>query len=243
DPAAVRGYAATRLPAHLVPAVVTVLDRLPLTVNGKVDKAALPAPEAAAGTGRAPATPVEEILCGLFADVLGREQVGPDDSFFASGGDSLLGMRLTARIRAVLDADLSVRDLFATPSAAGLARTLAGTGAGSRAPLRPAVRPDRVPLSYAQRRMWFLNRMATGASADTTGAYNLPLALRLTGDLDRRALEAALGDLADRHESLRTVFPDTDGEPWQRVLSGPAARPPLTVIETDPTGLPDALAG
>ncbi|MGP2442970.1 condensation domain-containing protein, partial [Streptomyces sp. JW3] len=244
DPAAVRAYAATRLPAYMVPAVVTVLDRLPLTVNGKVDKAALPAPEAVGGRGRAPSTPVEEILCGLFADVLGLERVGPDDGFFESGGDSLLGMRLTARIRAVLDADLSVRDLFATPSPAGLARRLADAADGSRAPLRPADRPDRperVPLSYAQRRMWFLNRMA-GTGADATGAYNLPLALRLIGRLDRGALEEALGDLADRHESLRTVFPDTDGEPWQRILTGDSARPPLAVIETDESRLADDLA-
>ncbi|MDH6220984.1 amino acid adenylation domain-containing protein [Streptomyces pseudovenezuelae] len=241
DPAAVREYAATRLPAYMVPAAVTVLDRLPLTVNGKVDKATLPAPETVGGPERAPSTPVEEILCGLFADVLSLERVGPDDSFFEAGGDSLLGMRLTARIRAVLDADLSVRDLFATPSAAGLARVLSVTADGARAPLRPAVRPDRVPPSYAQRRMWFLNRMA-GAGADATGAYNLPLALRLTGDLDQRALEEALGDLADRHESLRTVFPDADGEPWQQVLTGEAARPPLTAIDTDEARLEEVLA-
>uniref|UniRef100_UPI002A821118 amino acid adenylation domain-containing protein n=1 Tax=Streptomyces sp. CRN 30 TaxID=3075613 RepID=UPI002A821118 len=242
DPAAVREHAATRLPAYMVPASVTVLDRFPLTVNGKIDRAALPAPDAAGGSGRAPSTPVEEILCGLFADVLGLERVGPDDDFFAAGGDSLLGMRLTARIRAVLDADLSVRDLFAAPSAAGLARSLADAADGSRAPLRPAdVRPDRVPLSYAQRRMWFLNRM-DGTDSDATGAYNLPLALRLTGDLNRQALEEALGDLADRHESLRTVFPDAEGEPWQRILTGEAGRPPLRVIETDEARLEEEVA-
>ncbi|MEV0643415.1 amino acid adenylation domain-containing protein, partial [Streptomyces sp. NPDC050619] len=238
--AAVREFAAARLPAYMVPAAVTVLDALPLTPNGKVDKAALPALEYGAGQGRAAATPVEEILCGLFADVLGVERVGPDDGFFELGGDSLLGMRLVARIRAVLDAKVSIRDLFGAPSVAGLARQLAGAVERKRLELLPQPRPDQVPVSYAQRRMWFLNRLAE-ADSEAAGAYNLPLALRMEGELDLQALEAALGDVADRHESLRTVFPDADGEPWQQVLEGAAGRPALDVRQADPAQLDELI--
>ncbi|MCZ9343580.1 condensation domain-containing protein, partial [Streptomyces sp. TRM76130] len=224
-------------------------------------------PEALRGPGRAPSSPVEDVLCGLFAEVLGTERVGVDDDFFASGGDSLLGMRLVARVRTVFDADLSIRDLFAAPTVAGLALALAeaeaetkaeagsaseaesaseaaaGTGAsvaGRPVALRPRPRPEEVPLSFGQQRMWFLNRM-DGTDSDAAGAYNLPLALRLTGDLDRRALEAALGDLADRHESLRTVFPSREGKPRQDVLTGPAAHPGLILGDTDPEHLHSTL--
>ncbi|MEV0119910.1 amino acid adenylation domain-containing protein, partial [Streptomyces sp. NPDC050844] len=241
DTAAIRAFTAVRLPDHMVPATVTVLDALPLTPNGKVDKAALPAPEYAAGQGRAAATPVEEILCGLFADVLGVERVGPDDGFFELGGDSLLGMRLVARIRAVLDAKVSIRNLFGAPSPAGLARQLAGAVERKQMELLPQPRPDQVPVSYAQRRMWFLNRLAE-ADSEAAGAYNLPLALRMEGALDLEALKAALGDVADRHETLRTVFPDADGEPWQQVLEGAAGRPALDVRPADAGRLEEQLA-
>ncbi|MEV2250527.1 amino acid adenylation domain-containing protein [Streptomyces sp. NPDC050147] len=238
---AIREFAAARLPEYMVPAILTVLDALPLTPNGKVDKAALSALEYAAGQGRAAATPMEEILCGLFADVLGVARVGPDDGFFELGGDSLLGMRVVARIRAVLDAKVSIRDLFGAPSAAGLARQLTGAGEHKRLELLPQPRPDQVPVSYAQRRMWFLNRLAEVGS-EAAGAYNLPLALRMEGELDVQALEAALGDVADRHESLRTLFPDADGEPWQQVLEGAAGRPTLDVRPADATRLEELLA-
>ncbi|MFH8491098.1 amino acid adenylation domain-containing protein [Streptomyces longisporoflavus] len=241
DTATIREFAATRLPDHMVPATVTVLDALPLTPNGKVDKTALPAPEYAAGQGRAAATPVEEILCELFAVVLGVERVGPEDSFFELGGDSLLGMRLVARIRAVLEAKVSIRDLFNAPSPAGLVRQLAGSVERKRLELLPQPRPDRVPVSYGQRRMWFLNRLAE-AESEAAGAYNLPLALRMEGALDLEALKAALGDIADRHESLRTVFPDADGEPWQRVLEGAAGRPTLDVEQAAAERLDEQLA-
>ncbi|MER7050602.1 amino acid adenylation domain-containing protein [Streptomyces jumonjinensis] len=238
----VRAFAGARLPDYMVPAALILLDALPVTANGKLDRAALPAPDFAGATGgRGPATPMEEVLCGLFAEVLGVERVGAEVSFFDLGGDSLLAMRLIARVRAVLDTELSIRDLFTAPTVAGMARLIDDTDNGTRIALTPRERPDSVPLSYAQQRMWFLNRLEEtnpGAGA----AYNLPLALRMTGDLDVAALEAALGDLADRHESLRTVFPETEGTPRQRILEGAAGRPSLIVVETVESELEDVLA-
>ncbi|WP_158642232.1 non-ribosomal peptide synthetase [Actinomadura sp. WAC 06369] len=189
---------------------------------------------------RAPATPAEEVLCGLFAEVLAVDRVGADESFFALGGDSLQAMWLIARIRAVMDAEIAIRDLFAAPTVAGVARRLAADRAPAElAPLTARERPDVVPPSYAQRRMWFLNRLEeSGVGA----GYAVPVALRLSGDLDAAALEAALGDVADRHETLRTIFPDHDGDARQEILHGPAGRPRLAVAPVAADGVADAVA-
>ncbi|MEV6599790.1 amino acid adenylation domain-containing protein [Actinoplanes sp. NPDC051346] len=218
EPVALRADLAATLPDYLVPAVIVRLDRLPLTSNGKVDKRALPAAELPVVVGRAPATPLERDLCALFAEVLGLDTVGADDDFFALGGHSLLATRLIGRLRADLGREVSLRDLFAAPTPAGVA-------GASTAPSRPALvrreLPATVPLSYAQQRLWFLSRLDSDATA-----YHLPLVVRLTGTLDRAALDAAVGDLVERHEALRTVFPvGPDGVPHQRVL---AERPVVT---------------
>ncbi|MFE5924186.1 amino acid adenylation domain-containing protein, partial [Streptomyces sp. NPDC056468] len=224
-------FVAARVPEYMVPSAVVVLDAFPLTVNGKVDREALPVPDFAASGGRAPSTPAEEALSALFAEVLGVEGVGAEEGFFELGGDSLLVMRLIARIRSVLEVSVGVREVFAEPTVAGVARLVEGAGASAGVVvLGRRERPERVPLSFAQQRMWFLNRM-DGAEADGAGAYNLPFALRLTGRLDIEALQAALGDVADRHESLRTVVPDVEGVPYQEIREGANGRPRLHVIE------------
>ncbi|WP_415924508.1 amino acid adenylation domain-containing protein [Streptomyces sp. WI04-05A] len=216
-----RSHAAAALPAYMVPSAVVVLDRLPLTANGKVDRAALPEPGSAGGpVTRAPRTPEEEILCGLFADILGTDRVGIDDDFFALGGHSLLAMRLLSRIASTLGARIGIKALFDDPTVAGIAARL-GAARDTRPALGLAERGERVALSYAQRRLWFLNRLEGG---DAT--YNVPLVLRIGAGLDRAALREALRDVVTRHESLRTVFPERGGVPWQRVL-GPVEGAPV----------------
>ncbi|WP_082684019.1 MULTISPECIES: non-ribosomal peptide synthetase [unclassified Mycobacterium] len=216
DPGQIRAVLGERLPAYMVPAAIVVLDVLPLTVNGKLDRRALPAPEWTAGEYRAPATPTEEILVGIYGEVLGLERVGVDQSFFDLGGDSILAMRLVARINTGLGAHLGVRAVFDAPTVAQLALRVTEEG-DRREPLVPVERPSVVPLSYAQSRLWFLNRFEGGAAT-----YNMPTALRISGALDVEALDAALDDVISRHEALRTVFPDVDGEPFQRVLPAEA---------------------
>ncbi|UNS95047.1 amino acid adenylation domain-containing protein [Streptomyces tubbatahanensis] len=215
DLAAVRAEVGRRLPEYMIPALLVVED-IPLTLNGKVDRRALPEPAAEVVAGRGPRSPREEILCGLFAEVLGVSRVGIDDSFFDLGGHSLLATRLVGRVRSVLDAELSVRELFEAPTVAALDRVLDGAD-GGRKRVVAGVRPARLPLSFGQERLWFLHQLE-GPSP----TYNVPMALRLSGSLDREALRAALGDVVARHESLRTVFAeDTEGG-YQVVLDADA---------------------
>ena len=217
DPARARAALAERLPAYMVPAAVMVIDALPLTINGKLDVRALPEPQYHEAAYRAPSSPAEEILAGLYASVLGRDRVGVDDSFFDLGGDSLSAMRLIAAINKAMNTQLTVRALFDTPTIAGLAPGLRADVC-QRIPLVSGPRPAVVPLSFSQRRLWFLDQLH-GPSA----VYNMAVALRLNGRLDVDALGAALMDVVSRHESLRTVFRAEDGVPYQQVLAAEQA--------------------
>ncbi|WP_280367066.1 non-ribosomal peptide synthetase [Nocardia wallacei] len=232
----VRRWVADRLPEFMVPTVVTVIDSVPLTVNGKLDRAALPQPELASSARyRAPGGERERVLAELFAEVLGLARVGVDDSFFELGGHSLLATRLVSRIRAVLGVEVSIRTVFDAPTVAQLATRL-----DVHAQVRPAMsvreRPDIVPLSFAQRRLWFVHRLE-GPSA----TYNIPLAARLRGVFDPVAFEAAVGDIVARHESLRTVFAEVDGVPSQRVLDVADLELPVTVAQVDSGALDAAV--
>ncbi|MGW2090368.1 amino acid adenylation domain-containing protein, partial [Streptomyces sp. NPDC001880] len=175
-------------------------------------------------------TPFEETLCGVFADVLGLESVGVDDSFFDLGGHSLLATKLVAKIRSDCGAELAVRTVFEAPTVAALAARLV-VADEARPALEPHVRPERLPLSHAQRRLWFLDQFA-GPSA----TYNIPVVLNLTGTLDVAALRSAVADVVGRHESLRTVVSaDAAGVPFQRVLPVDEAGVSIPLVEVEPS--------
>src|SRR6185312_10278903 len=226
----------SKLPEYMVPAVISVLSIWPLTPSGKVDRRALPAPHRDSDGSQHPRTAEEEVLCAVYADVLGVERVGIRDNFFELGGHSLLAARLVSRVRAALGKELSIRMMFEAPTVAELTKRLQ-EDQRPRPPLRKYERGGKQRLSYAQQRLWFLYRME-GASA----TYNIPLALRLKGELNEEALEAALNDVVERHEALRTVFPEEEGVPYQKVLSGEAARVKLRVESMDESELRGRLA-
>ncbi|MEV0359333.1 non-ribosomal peptide synthase/polyketide synthase [Nocardia sp. NPDC050697] len=235
DPAAVRQGLAAVLPEHMIPAALVEVERIPLTVNGKLDRAALPAPVFEAAGYRAPRGHAEQLVAAVYAEVLGLERAGADDDFFALGGSSLLAAKAAARIGAALDRAVGVRTLFEAPRVAELARAVTAATADRRPALTAGPRPERIPLSPAQQRMWFLNRFGIAATA-----YNIPFALRLTGDLDIAALTAAITDVLGRHESLRTRYPMLDGEPVQEIL--PVSDIALHPVRTSPEEVPDRIA-
>ena len=233
----IRAHAAAVLPEYMVPNAFAVIPEMPLTVSGKLDKRALPAPtHVAARSYREPATATERRMCSIFARLFGRERVGADDSFFGLGGHSLLAARLVAQIRAEFGVECNVRAVFDTPTPAGLAKRVeqfraeidsaaggsfyAGRSFGDELPgpwaNRPerikAIRPERPPLSYSQLAMWFQYRMR-GAN----DVFNMALALRFSGPLETDVLTEALNDVVTRHESLRTNFADHEGVPYQHV--------------------------
>ncbi|HEX7243483.1 MAG TPA: amino acid adenylation domain-containing protein, partial [Longimicrobiaceae bacterium] len=229
-PGGLRKELRARLPEHMVPAAFVVLERLPRSASGKLDRRALPAPGSDwrdAAERAAPRTPVEEVLCGIFAEVLGHEGVGIHDGFFELGGHSLLATRVASRLREVLGVEVPMRALFEAPTVAALAEHVdaalaAGRSAAGAIPRRAGKGPS--PLSFAQQRLWFIHQLDPASSA-----YNVPFALRLRGSLDTAALRFALTEVVRRHEAVRTVLVEQGGEPMQVVL--PGASVPVPVVE------------
>ncbi|MEU0375036.1 amino acid adenylation domain-containing protein [Streptomyces sp. NPDC006283] len=240
DPDGWRRLLAGQLPAHCVPASFTPLDALPLTANGKLDRTALPVPHTPAPAGGpAPAAPAdarEEALRRIFADTLGTEHVGADSDFFTLGGHSLLAGRLIAAVRDTLGAEITIQDLFEAPTPAGLAARLPAAATGRPPLTRLEHGDDPRPTSYAQHRMWVLREVEGAAPT-----YNMPLALRLSGTLNRTALRAALYDVVTRHESLRTVYPRGEHGVSPRLLPPEQARPWVIESRIDEDRLPAAL--
>jgi len=235
DAPALRKRLSAYLPEYMIPATFVALPALPLTANGKLDRRALPAPDFTPVSLRAPRNERETLLANLFCEVLDLRQIGIDDNFFDLGGHSLLATRLVSRIRATLGVEVSIRAVFNAPTVAGLAEQ--GWADEARLALTAGERPAILPLSFAQSRLWFLHQLE-----GTSATYNIPFLMRLHGVLDAAALEAALGDVVQRHESLRTIFTETQGVPQQVVLEGERARPPFVHQAVDATGLPNALA-
>ncbi|SDJ34612.1 amino acid adenylation domain-containing protein, partial [Rhodococcus triatomae] len=243
-PAELRTHAGEKLPVYMLPSVVTVLDEFPLNASGKLDRKALPAPEFSAETAEyvAPRTDAEHAVAEVFAEVLGLERIGAEDSFFDLGGNSLSATRVVARVRAQFGAEFAVRDLFENPTVAAVAAAAGQPSTGPGDSARPVLarrdRPEVLPLSAAQQRMWFLNRLDPESAA-----YNLPFGVRFTGDLNVEALSTAVSDVLARHESLRTVYPEIDGEARQLILDAGSITPVSPVQTVTESELSSALVG
>ena len=233
--AGLRDHLAGYLPEYSLPSTFVVLDELPRTLSGKVDRRALPTPERmreeSSGRVDLPRSPIENILVDLFAQILGISRVGIHESFFELGGHSLLATQVLTRVRSTFDVEVPLRDLFAEPTVAGLARQVERelSGGGSSAPPLVALRPaGPVRLSFAQERLWFLEALEPGGAV-----YSIPLAVHFRGPLRTALLARVLAVVERRHESLRTSFAELDGRPVQVVC--PEAR--IVLRQVDLTGL------
>ncbi|QXE10353.1 amino acid adenylation domain-containing protein [Pseudomonas sp. AN-B15] len=227
DSADLHAQLLVRLPEYMVPSAWVQLEVLPLNNNGKVDRKALPAPTQAAMLSRvyvAPISALEHHLARIWAGLLRVEQVGRHDNFFELGGHSLLAMRMLSQVRQQLGVELTLAELFANPELAAVAEVLSRAGRSTLPEILPAPRDQRLPLSFAQQRLWFLAQMDGGHSA-----YNIPVGLRLRGRLDEDALQRALARIVARHETLRSRFRQIDDQP--QVLILPAETGLLLAVE------------
>ena len=234
--AELRAELLSQLPEYMVPAAFVVLEAMPLTTNGKLDRKALPAPESTALIAReyeAPQGRIEEMLASIWRELLRVERVGRHDQFFELGGHSLLAVQLISRIRAAFEVDIALRDLFAAPSLQALAETVRHAGASTMGRIEIADRNKPLPLSLAQQRLWFLDQLDRAASV----AYHMPAALRLLGKLDIAAVQATLDRLVARHESLRTHFVAGEGVPYQQMAAADCG---FALRHEDLSALPEA---
>ena len=229
--AELRRWLLATLPEYMIPSAFVAMDALPLTPNGKIDRDALPDPrqvQPGSGWSTPPRGPVEEAIAGAWAATLGIERIGAHDNFFELGGHSLMAIQLVARMKHTFGVEPSLKDFVETPTVARLARLVEDALAGASAPAPPPITPvDRsgpLPASFAQQRLWFLDQLEPGQPT-----YNIPTAVRLVGDLDVAALEAAIAEIVRRHEALRTTFRADGGIPFQ-VIAGPRAVP-LSIVD------------
>jgi amino acid adenylation domain-containing protein len=238
SPSLLREFLADRLPAYMVPSAFVSLAALPLTAHGKLDRPRLPAPELAVeAEGLAPRTPTEELIAGIWGEILGLDPVPRSANFFELGGHSLLATQVVSRVRGATGAEVTLREMFEAPTVAGLAATVASAlsaGASSAAapPIRRVPRDGDLPLSSAQERLWFLDRLAPG-----NAGYHIPFALAAHGELSLPAMAAAVGAMVARHETLRTTY-SARGERPVQVIAPPGA---WTLPLVDLAGLPPAL--
>lgn len=226
-----RAFLKRKLPEYMIPAAFVILDALPQTPNGKVDRRALPAPDMdrleSEPSGGTPTTLTEQVVASLWAQVLGLEQVGLHHTLFDLGGHSLSATQILSRVRDVFQVEIPLRGLMDAPTVAGLARLIEQAKnrvALQAPPIQRTSRPERLPLSFAQHRLWFLNQLEPNSSA-----YHIPVAIRLQGKLDVSALERGLNEIIRRHESLRTTFIALDGQPFQVIA--PSLRLELPIID------------
>jgi amino acid adenylation domain-containing protein len=228
-----QNFLRTKLPEYMVPSTLVCLEKLPLTPHGKVDRRALPTPQMSEAEGAdsvvTPLSPIEEVLVGLWSEVLGRRPLSISENFFEVGGHSLLATQLISRVRSVLQVELPLRSLFEAPTVAGLAgrieQTLRSEQGVEAPPLVPVSREQELPLSFAQQRLWFLDQLEPG-----TGAFNIPHAVRLSGKLDVKVLEQSMQEIVRRHEGLRTTFCTREGRPVQVIEPVGRFRLPLAEL-------------
>jgi len=239
-----RAFLIERLPDYMIPSAFVLLDALPLTPNGKVNRRALPAPPRLRSeldsAFVAPRTPLEELLAGIWADVLDLDYIGIHDDFFALGGQSLLAARVMARVREASQLELPIRAIFDQSTVASLAEYIAQaypTPAAPALPIQPALRNAPLPLSFAQQRLWFFDQLEPGSAL-----YNVPVAVQLSGPLELHALRRSLTRIVQRHESLRTTFVNASGQPYQLIApEAPSApRTPLLDLRALPPELREA---
>jgi amino acid adenylation domain-containing protein/FkbM family methyltransferase len=229
-----RQFLQEKLPDYMIPSAFVLLDELPLTPSGKVDRNALPAPgrEDHEADAAEPRTPVEELVAGVWARVLGLDHVGVNKNFFDLGGHSLLATQVVTRLREASNTDLPLRSIFEAPTVAGMAKTLETVLAPvTMPPIEPVGRDQHLPLSYAQQRVWFMDQLETD-----NFFFNVPAAFRLVGKLNSELLERTLNEVVRRHESLRTTFAEVDGEVTQRIT--PSLR--IELPSEDLSELPEA---
>ena len=223
-----RAHLQAQLPDYMVPSALVLLDSFPLTPNGKIDRQALPAPQWRAEVDYvAPRTPTQENLVAIWAEVLGLERVGIHDDFFDLGGHSLLATQLISRIRNHFQVELPLRQVFEYPTVAKLVAQMEQALPTALPPIEPISRSERLPLSFAQQRLWFLDQLGTGS------AYNMPVALKLSGALNIAALQQALQSIVERHEALRTTFTTVAGQAEQVIVSHVTVELPVVAVEAE----------